>query len=232
MESLYEKEISELIDTVRQGLENVKILENAGKDMDQLVLPDSESLDSKLQEVGTNITRLTQTIKQLEAQVRTVPNRTTRRALQEKVKEFRQHVKTFDIDHKTLNNKINSQNLFKQSGDFHLSEAEKEHRNRMLQMNDTLDKGTRSLENSRQVMDDLEASAMDVSSQLRSNRETLESAHNKLKNSNNLTSRARSVLRRMENREFRQKTAIYVALGVVALVILYMFYSILFKQTR
>mmetsp|Transcript_15569 Transcript_15569/g.19285 ORF Transcript_15569/g.19285 Transcript_15569/m.19285 type:complete len:129 (+) Transcript_15569:234-620(+) len=128
MESLYEKEISELIDTVRQGLENVKILENAGKDMDQLVLPDSESLDSKLQEVGTNITRLTQTIKQLEAQVRTVPNRTTRRALQEKVKEFRQHVKTFDIDHKTLNNKINSQNLFKQSGDFHLSEAEKEHR--------------------------------------------------------------------------------------------------------
>mmetsp|Transcript_15569 Transcript_15569/g.19286 ORF Transcript_15569/g.19286 Transcript_15569/m.19286 type:complete len:103 (+) Transcript_15569:783-1091(+) len=102
----------------------------------------------------------------------------------------------------------------------------------MLQMNDTLDKGTRSLENSRQVMDDLEASAMDVSSQLRSNRETLESAHNKLKNSNNLTSRARSVLRRMENREFRQKTAIYVALGVVALVILYMFYSILFKQTR
>lgn len=98
-------------------------------------------------------------------------------------------------------------------------------------MNENLDRGTRSLENSRQVMDDLESSALDVSAQLRQNRETLQSAHNRLKASSGLTSQARSLLRKMENRQTRQKLIIYCVMVIVACVLLYMIYAILFRKS-
>lgn len=147
METLYEGEITKLLDTVRASLSSLR---------------EDKGSDELTQLLTTDINRLSQTIKQLDVEVRTSANASTRKALQERVKAFKRDARSLDLEFKKLQEAGDRQNLMG------MSQAELEQSERMRAINDKIDQSTESLQNSQQVMLDLEDSANDVSSQVSS----------------------------------------------------------------
>ena len=157
MESLYESEISELCSTIRSNLDALK----PGASQDE------EDQSSRLrQSLTTDLNRLTLTIKQLEAEVRTSTNVSTRKALQARVKEFRKEAKGMESEFRKLEEQLDRDQLLARGGGVENSGMNEEERQRVLAMNDKMERGTDSLQNSHRVMLDLEDSANDVSAQV------------------------------------------------------------------
>ena len=154
MESLYESEIAELSSTVRSSLDELK---HASED---------EAQANRLrQSLTTDLNRLTLTIKQLEAEVRTSTNVSTRKALQARVKEFRKDAKSMEVEFKKQEEQLDRAHLLARGGGEGGGISEDD-RQRVLAMNEKLERSTEALQNSHRVMLDLEDSATDVSSQV------------------------------------------------------------------
>jgi len=97
-----------------------------------------------------------------------------------------------------------------------------DHRERLLQTNESLQNQNSTLENARRVMAETEDVAMDITQELARNRETMESARGRVRNVSGLTNRARRVLVSMRRREVQQKMVVYGVGVVMAIVVIYM----------
>ena len=84
----------------------------------------------------------------------------------------------------------------------------------LLDTNESISKQNSTLERSKQIMADTEMVAMEISEELGRNRETIESAHSRVKGVNSLSNHARRILVNMSRRETQQKMAVY-AVGVI-----------------
>lgn len=84
--------------------------------------------------------------------------------------------------------------------------------NAMEQQNDTLDRA-------RRIMTDTEDVALEITTELGRNRETLESAHGRVREVSGLTNRARRLLQNMNRRAVQQKLALYIIAGVIVIVV-------------
>jgi len=93
-----------------------------------------------------------------------------------------------------------------------------DHRERLLQTNESLQNQNSTLENARRVMAETEDVAMDITQELARNRETMESARGRVRNVSGLTNRARRVLVSMRRREVQQKMVVY-GVGVVGVIV-------------
>lgn len=92
--------------------------------------------------------------------------------------------------------------------------ANSEIKEHLLSTNQSMSKQNSTLERSKQIMADTEMVAMEITEELGRNRETIESAHSRVRGVNSLSNHARRLLVNMSRRETQQKMAVY-AVGVV-----------------
>jgi vesicle transport through interaction with t-SNAREs 1 len=77
------------------------------------------------------------------------------------------------------------------------------------------------LERARRTMQETEQVALEITEELGNNRETLTSAHGRIREVSGLTGRAKRVLNRMSQRALQQKMILYaVAIGLVVVFFL------------
>ena len=108
----------------------------------------------------------------------------------------------------------------KNKNESRLSDDTKE---RLLSTNSQLQSQNATLDNARRIMAETEEVAMDITSELARNRETMESASGRVRDVSSLTNQARRVLVSMQRREVQQKMIVY-GVGVFLFVIVFFFY--------
>jgi vesicle transport through interaction with t-SNAREs 1 len=99
------------------------------------------------------------------------------------------------------------------------SESKNASKERLLQSQNQLEQQNETLDRARRIMADTEEVGMEITSELARNRETLETAHGRVREVSGLTNRARRLLQNMNRRAVQQKLALYTIAVVIVLVI-------------
>ena len=91
---------------------------------------------------------------------------------------------------------------------------------RLLSNTDALQSQNDTLANARSIMAETESVALEITEELGRHRETIQSAHGRVRQVTGLTNRARRIVQSMSRREVQQKLILYGVAGVIALVFL------------
>jgi len=94
------------------------------------------------------------------------------------------------------------------------------HRERLLQTNAALQSQNDTLDRAKRVMAETEETALEITSELGRNRETIASAHSRVRDVSGLTNQARRIVQNMSRREVQQKLAIYVVCVILLIVLI------------
>jgi len=213
MEGLYESEICQLLQTVRDHIDEAQ--DNCAVDNGR----------DPLEVIESDFTKLNIAIKQLEAEARTQADSSSRKALQSKVKQFKDDAKASRAKFRNLKEREERARLTAGRGAGGMSA---EQQDRLLQMNDKMNQSTSALENSKRIMLEIEETAAGVNDQLGQNRASIMSTRRKLEETTTLSGQARQILRRMEHNERVKKLCGYVAIAIVAVAMLCLLYAIIF----
>ena len=89
---------------------------------------------------------------------------------------------------------------------------------RLLSTTNALTNQNETRSHAQRIMADTENTAMEITSELERNRETIESAHSRVRGVSGLTNRARRLLVSMQRREMQQKMVVY-AVGLVCVIV-------------
>jgi vesicle transport through interaction with t-SNAREs protein 1 len=89
-----------------------------------------------------------------------------------------------------------------------------------------MQKQQESLDRARNVMADTESVAMEITTELSRNRETMESAHGRVKQVSGLTNRARRLLQNMNRRRVQQKLALYSISLIIVIVVMILLWNL------
>jgi hypothetical protein len=204
MERELENEVCTLLDSIRESL--------ASREVD-------------LEKVEEQHVKVLDAIKQLEAEARTKPDAATRKALQGKVKQFKDDCKALRAQARSAKEELDRASLLSGGMGVAAGRNQRDQEDRLI---DRLEDGTATLEKSRRAMLEMEETAAGVQEQLAQNRATINSTRRKLEETNTLSGRAAGILRRMEQNELLKRTVAYVAVGIVGVVLLVLLYSMLF----
>eukprot|EP00560_Eucampia_antarctica_P009766 CAMPEP_0197831564 /NCGR_PEP_ID=MMETSP1437-20131217/10767_1 /TAXON_ID=49252 ORGANISM="Eucampia antarctica, Strain CCMP1452" /NCGR_SAMPLE_ID=MMETSP1437 /ASSEMBLY_ACC=CAM_ASM_001096 /LENGTH=242 /DNA_ID=CAMNT_0043434533 /DNA_START=84 /DNA_END=812 /DNA_ORIENTATION=+ len=96
------------------------------------------------------------------------------------------------------------------------------HRERLLQTNSSLQSQNDTLDRAKRIMAETEETALEITSELGRNRETISSAHSRVRDVSGLTNQARRIVQNMSRREVQQKLAIYVVCFILLVVLIIM----------
>ncbi len=91
---------------------------------------------------------------------------------------------------------------------------------RLLSNTDALQSQNDTLANARSIMAETESVALEITEELGRHRETIQSAHGRVRQVTGMTNRARRIVQSMSRREVQQKLILYGVAGVIALVFL------------
>jgi vesicle transport through interaction with t-SNAREs protein 1 len=97
---------------------------------------------------------------------------------------------------------------------------------RLLENEELMQKQQESLDRARNVMADTESVAMEITTELSRNRETMESAHGRVKQVSGLTNRARRLLQNMNRRRVQQKLALYSISLIIVIVVMILLWNL------
>jgi len=182
--------------------------------------------DDSLQMAQNLLTQAKDLIQQMSIEARGMTNdRDLKDECLKKVRICKANLSNLEDDVKSLHSQLdriallNNPSSSQKGGGGGLSN---DHRERLLQTNESLQNQNSTLENARRVMAETEDVAMDITQELARNRETMESARGRVRNVSGLTNRARRVLVSMRRREVQQKMVVYGVGVVMAIVVIYM----------
>uniref|UniRef100_A0A6U3TNS8 Vesicle transport v-SNARE N-terminal domain-containing protein n=1 Tax=Skeletonema marinoi TaxID=267567 RepID=A0A6U3TNS8_9STRA len=96
---------------------------------------------------------------------------------------------------------------------------------RLLSNTDTLQSQSDTLANARSVMAETEGVALEITEELGRHRETISSAHGRVRQVTGMTNRARRIVQSMSRREVQQKLILYGVAGTIVLVFLMLIYG-------
>ena len=91
---------------------------------------------------------------------------------------------------------------------------------RLLSNTESLQSQNDTLANARSIMAETESVALEITEELGRHRETISSAHGRVRQVTGLTNRARRIVQSMSRREVQQKLILYGVGGVIAIVFL------------
>ena len=106
------------------------------------------------------------------------------------------------------------------------------HRERLLQQQDQLMKQNSQLENAKRMMEETEQVALEITTELGHNRETLESAHGRIHQVQSLTGRARRIVQSMNQRAVQQKIMLYGVSGSIVVVFVFLVWFLFLKEPK
>jgi len=186
----YDDEFQSLTDQVKQSLK--------GDDVDF-----TSSLLSQCEDL----------LKQMSVEARGVDDASVKRDLLTKVRQCKSTLSGLRDEFKSMQVARDRASLMTNSRD-NGKNAGKE---RLLQTQDQLEQQNETLDRARRVMADTEEVAMEITSELGRNRETLETAHGRVREVSGLTNRARRLLQNMNRRAVQQKLAMYTIAVIIVI---------------
>lgn len=154
-------------------------------------------------------------LKQMSVEARGSDNASTKRELLSKVKTCKSHLNKLKDEFKMWKQQHERTAVMNGSGGAD-GNASKE---RLLNAQTQLEQQNDTLDRARRIMADTEEVAMEITTELEGNRETLERAHGRVREVSGLTNRARRLLQNMNRRAVQQKLAMYVIAAVIVIVI-------------
>lgn len=96
---------------------------------------------------------------------------------------------------------------------------------RLLSNTDSLQQQSDTLANARSIMAETEGVALEITEELGRHRETISSAHGRVRQVTGMTNRARRIVQSMSRREVQQKLILYGVAGTIVLVFLMLVYG-------
>ena len=181
--------------------------------------PSSSSVESKMSLANNLLSQAKDLLKQMTIESRSVDDKALKAECQKVVRVAKGNHANLVDDVKAVQNEVDRKTLL-QGGDIESgsrsgkNSAVREH---LLKTNDTLQSQNSTLENAKRIMAETEDVALEITEELSRNRETIESAHSRVKGVSSLTNRARRVLVSMQRREVQQKMIVY-GIGVAMFV--------------
>lgn len=163
---------------------------------------------------GSLLSQCEDLLKQMSVEARGVDDASTKRDLLAKVRQCKSTLSGLREEFKAMRMAEERSNLM---GNSH-SNGENGSKERLLQMQNQLEQQNETLDRARRVMADTEEVAVEITTELGRNRETLETAHGRVREVSGLTNRARRLLQNMNRRAVQQKLAMYSIAVVIILV--------------
>jgi len=177
-----------------------------------------ESHEKKLQELRRASQILTQAqdlIKQMDVEVRSETDPGTKKSMNEKVGEYRKTLAALRRDHDELVRSEEHAQL--------VDDPALEQRNRLMEANHRLERGSDRIRHAMEVAADAESTALEITDELNRNREMIEGIHARVHAVSGLTDQARRVIHGMSKREVQQKIILWfvglILVGVVGGII-------------
>ena len=96
---------------------------------------------------------------------------------------------------------------------------------RLLSNTDQLQSQSDTLANARSIMAETESVALEITEELGRHRETIGSAHGRVRQVTGMTNRARRIVQSMSRREVQQKLILYGVAGTIIIVFLMLIYG-------
>ena len=96
---------------------------------------------------------------------------------------------------------------------------------RLLSNSEQLQSQSDTLNNARSIMAETESVALEITEELGRHRETISSAHGRVRQVTGMTNRARRIVQSMSRREVQQKLILYGVAGTIMIVFLMLIYS-------
>jgi vesicle transport through interaction with t-SNAREs protein 1 len=165
--------------------------------------------DEESGQTSTLLSQCDELLQQMALEARSVGEAALKR-------ELLQQVRTCKAQLKSIKDEYNKQSLMPSSG----SSGANSHKERLLQQQDMLTNQNSQLDNARRVLEESEQVALEIGEELSNNRETIESAHGRIRQVSSLTGRARRVVQSMNRRAVQQKVLLYGISASVVIVFL------------
>ena len=96
---------------------------------------------------------------------------------------------------------------------------------RLISNSESLQSQSDTLANARSIMAETEGVALEITEELGRHRETISSAHGRVRQVTGMTNRARRIVQSMSRREVQQKLILYGVAGTIVLVFLMLIYG-------
>jgi hypothetical protein len=239
--SRYNEEFSSLISQTRQTLSSITSIldqhDNNNVDVESLSNPTAEDKNTIQQKINLASNLLNQTkdlLKQMTIESRSIPKNNPN-----DVQECKKMLQIAKANHANLKddvtavqNQVNHYLLLSSNGGSggsgsnnnnarrkNKNGVNSEVREHLLSTTDNLHNQNSNLEKSKQIMADTELIAMEINEELARNRETIESAHSRVRGVNSLSNHARRILVNMGRREVQQKMVVY-GVGIILFLVL------------
>jgi vesicle transport through interaction with t-SNAREs protein 1 len=108
---------------------------------------------------------------------------------------------------------------------YHRSNNNQHSKDRLLSNTDSLQSQSETLAHARSIMAETEGVALEITEELSRHRETISSAHNRVRQVTGMTNRARRIVQSMSRREVQQKLILYGVAGTIILVFLMLIFG-------
>mmetsp|Transcript_16613 Transcript_16613/g.24591 ORF Transcript_16613/g.24591 Transcript_16613/m.24591 type:complete len:220 (+) Transcript_16613:76-735(+) len=180
---------------------------------------------SKLRQGQNLISQAEEILKQMDIEARNAPDQATQNEHQSKLKTYKRGLASLKNDLKSAEEQIKRDGLFSKTLP-HEPEVSKDDKERLLRTGDALSRQSEMLTNAKRSIFEIEDVAGDISLELGRNRETISSAHSKVREVSEMTSNARRLVHRMGKRETRQRTILWgVGFSLTAVIILVIYFG-------
>jgi vesicle transport through interaction with t-SNAREs protein 1 len=157
--------------------------------------------------------------KQMSLEARGVDDASVKRDLLQKVRTCKTTLGDLREEFKRLQQAQERTDLLVASNGSNGKSGKNSSKERLLQSQNQLEQQNDTLDRARRVMADTEDVAMEITTELGRNRETLETSHGRVREVSGLTNRARRLLQNMNRRAVQQKLAMYTIAVVIVLVV-------------
>lgn len=192
----YDQEYNSLSRDIIRSIGELKNLSNG-----------SEKVSSSIRHIDALISQSSDLIKQMEIEVRSHDSG-TRRALGEKLSEYKKSLSSLRSDFERAKEQAQRSSL--------IGEKSSADRQRLLNVNDKLDRQNDMILNAHRTVMETEDVGIEIASELKRNREKIESARSKATEFSGITDSARRILSSMQRRDVQQRFII----GFIAIVLI------------
>eukprot|EP00978_Attheya_sp_CCMP212_P042258 scaffold254796_cov40-Attheya_sp.AAC.2 len=213
----YDEEFDSLTQQVEQSLTKLK------------ELPDQEDQteeSSSLRFTTGLLAQCDDLLKQMAVEARGVDDASLKRDLLHKVRICKTKLANLRDDVKTIQSDLDRKSLLRSSSLTNGKQGNSDSRQRLLETTAHMSAQNDTLDHARRVMAETEDVALEITSELSRNRETIESAHGRVRNVSGLTNRARRILQNMSRRQVQQRLAVYVVSAFLVIFILVILFNL------
>eukprot|EP00638_Chattonella_subsalsa_P019646 CAMPEP_0117858872 /NCGR_PEP_ID=MMETSP0950-20121206/2781_1 /TAXON_ID=44440 /ORGANISM="Chattonella subsalsa, Strain CCMP2191" /LENGTH=239 /DNA_ID=CAMNT_0005708607 /DNA_START=85 /DNA_END=804 /DNA_ORIENTATION=+ len=145
-----------------------------------------------------------------------------------KVEQYKSDLVNLRANYELAQHRVRRQELIGSEGN--IQGIHDDQKTRLLQSSATLEKSSEALESSRRILAETEDIGVNILGDLEEQRETLISAHAKVKQTSSIVHRARYLLNKMGRQALTQRICLYVCIILLVFVIIFLVYFLYIRK--